>query len=148
MSRMAMNSTRLFRAAVGVLMLTAVLPAAAQKTTSRSLPNEPGKWKPWTFINLSSSDLKLLGFTLPEARAFETRLKQIAEIFRASPIWNPPMGVDPALTGMALGPEAYSSPYAKKLTYRRSTRWRPRARRRSNTNGGTGSAMKPRRSPA
>jgi len=109
-----MHSAKLFRAAVGVLMLTAVMPAAAQKTTARSLPNEPGKWKPWTFINLSSSDLKLLGFTLPEARAFEARLKQIAEIFRTSPVWNPPMGVDPALTGMALGPPAYF-PYAKML---------------------------------
>lgn len=114
---MAMHSTKLFRAVVGVLMLTAVLPAAAQNATSRSLPNEPGKWKPWTVINLSSSDLKLLGFTLPEARAFETRLKQIAEIFRTSPVWNPPMGVDPSLSGMAFGPEHYW-PYAKKVAYR------------------------------
>jgi hypothetical protein len=98
-------------------MLTAVLPGAAQNVTTRSLPNEPGKWRPWTFINFSSSELKLSGFTLPDARAFETRLEQIAEIFRASPIWNPPVGVDPSLTGMAFGPAAYW-PYAKKLTYR------------------------------
>ncbi len=114
---MAMRSARLFRAAVGVLMLTAVLPAAAQKSTMRSLPNEPGKWRPWAFNKFSSSDLKLLGFTLPDARAFETQLKQIAEIFRTSPIWNPPMGVDPSLNGGVFGPGEYS-PYAKKLPYR------------------------------
>lgn len=73
-----MHSARLFRAAVGVLMLTAVL---------------------------------------PDARAFETQLKQIAEIFGTSPIWNPPMGVDPSLNGGVLGPAEYS-PYAKKLPYR------------------------------
>src|SRR5450830_1291164 len=112
---MAMH--RLFRAAVGVLILTAALPAAAQNSTARSLTNEPGKWKPWTFINLSSSDLKILGFTLPEGRAFETRLRQIAEIFRTSPVWTPPMGVDPELVGGHFGPGEYP-PYTKKLTYR------------------------------
>jgi hypothetical protein len=61
--------------------------------------------------------LKVLGYTLPNARAFEARLRQIAEIFRTSPVWNPPMGVDPALTGMAFGPDAYTSPFTKKLTY-------------------------------
>jgi hypothetical protein len=116
---MAMNSTRLFRAVVGVLMLAAVLPTAAQKETTRviSLASEPGKWRPWTFNSLSPSDLKLLGFTLADARAFETRIKQIAEIFRTSPVWNPPMGVDPSLSGMAFGPEHYSLG-ATKVTYR------------------------------
>lgn len=74
---MTMLSARLFRAAVGVLMLAGVLPAAAQKSTTRSLPSEPGKWKPWAY-NFSPSDLKILGFTLSDGRAFETRLKQIA----------------------------------------------------------------------
>lgn len=113
---MTMLSARLFRAAVGVLMLAGVLPAAAQKSTTRSLPNEPGKWKPWAY-NFSPSDLKILGFTLSDGRAFETRLKQIAGIFRTSPVWNPPMGVDPSLTGGVFGPEVYP-PYARKLKNR------------------------------
>ena len=113
---MATHSTRLFRAAIGVLMLTAALPAAAQKATTRSLSNEPGKWRPWAF-NFSSSDLKILGFTLADGRTFATRLRQIAEIFRTSPVWTPPMGVDPSLTGGMFGPGEYP-PYAKKLPYR------------------------------
>ncbi len=113
-----MKRLSLFRAVGCVLMLAAVRPAAAQSATARSLPNEPGKWKPWTFINLSSSDLEIVGVTLSEARAFEARLEQIAEIFRTSPVWNPPMGGDPALSGMAFGPDAHSSRAAKKLTYR------------------------------
>jgi hypothetical protein len=60
----------------------------------------------------------MLGFTLADARAFDARMKQIADIFRASPVWNPPMGVDPSLSGMAFGPSEYWSASAKKRTYR------------------------------
>lgn len=113
-----MHSTGLFRAAVGVLLLTVVPPVAAQNTTARPLPNEPGKWKPWTFNSNSSSELKMLGFTLADARAFDARMKQIADILRASSVWNPPMGVDPSLSGGAFGPSEYWSASAKKGTYR------------------------------
>ncbi len=110
---MAKHSPSVFRAAAGVLVLAAVTSAAGQKTTSRSLVNDPGKWQPWTCISLSPSDLKNLGFAPSDAAAFRTRLNQIAEVFRISPVWNPPMGVDPSLTGSLFGPSTYV-PYAKK----------------------------------
>lgn len=114
-----MPSARLLRAVLGVLLLLTVAPpATAQDTTARPLPNEPGKWKPWTFTVNSSSELKMLGFTLAEARAFEARMKQIADILHASPVWNSPMGVDAYLGGMAFGPSEYPSTSAKKGTYR------------------------------
>ncbi|MFA5911631.1 MAG: hypothetical protein WC815_22870 [Vicinamibacterales bacterium] len=111
---MAINAAGVVRVIVGVLMLAAALPAAGQKTTTRSLANEPGTWRPWTCNGLSPSDLKILGFTLADTNAFKTRLQHIADLFRASPVWNPPMGVDPSLSGSLFGPSAYS-PSAKKL---------------------------------
>ncbi len=111
---MTIHPTRLFWTALAVLMLTAAPSPGAQKATTRTLSNEPGTWHTWTCNGLSQSDLKLLGFTLSDANAFKTRLQQIAEIFRTSPVWNPPMGVDPSLTGALFGPSTYF-PYAKKL---------------------------------
>jgi len=106
----------LFCMTLGILMLTAALSAGAEKTTTRTLSNEPHTWRPWTCNGLPASDLKLLGFTLSDANAFKTRLQQIADIFRKAPVWNPPMGVYPHLSGSLLGPPAYI-PYAKKLKY-------------------------------
>lgn len=108
--------TRLFQPLLGMLMLGLILPAtlaAGDQTTLRSLPNEPGKWRPWTCGDLSASDLKNLGFSRTDADSFKARLQQIAEIFRLSPVWNPPLGVDPSLSGSFFGPSSYF-PYAKK----------------------------------
>ena len=111
---MAKHVPGVCRAAVCVLVLAAVLPVAGQKTTVRSLVNEPGTWQPWTCSGLSPSDLKPLGYGASDASAFQTRLRQIADVFRASLVWNPPMGVNPSLTGSLFGPSAYF-PYAKRL---------------------------------
>jgi len=101
------------RVAAAVLVLAATVPAAGQNTTTRSLVDEPGTWLPWTCGGLSPSDLKLLGYGASEAAAFQARLKQIADVFRGSPVWNPPRGVNPSLTGSLFGPSAYF-PYAKR----------------------------------
>jgi len=111
---MTKHPTRLFLAALAVMMLTALPSPGAQNATTRTLSNEPGTWRPWTCNGLPQSDLKLLGFTQSDVDAFKTRLQQIAEIFRTSPVWNPPMGVDPSLTGSLFGSSTYS-PSAKKL---------------------------------
>lgn len=110
---MKLRSTRLLFPIFGLLMLTAVLFADSQEATTRTLANEPGTWHPWTCGGLSPSDLKNLAFTPSDVNAFKTRLQQIAEIFRTSPVWNPPMGVDPSLTGSFFGPSSYF-PYARK----------------------------------
>ncbi len=111
---MTKHPLKLLLAALAVMMLTAVPSPGAQKATTRTLSNEPGTWRPWTCGGHSASDLKLLGFTQSDAEAFKTRLQQIAEIFRKSPVWNPPMGVDPSLTGSLYGVSVYPSS-AKKL---------------------------------
>ncbi|MEI6670312.1 MAG: hypothetical protein WCP29_19380 [Acidobacteriota bacterium] len=117
---MAHHSPSLLRAAAGLLVRAAAiiaavaLPVAAQETTMRSLVNEPGTWHPWTCGTISANELKLLGFTTADANAFKTRLKQIADVFRASPVWTPPLGVNPALTASLFGPST-NYPYPKGL---------------------------------
>jgi hypothetical protein len=109
---MAITSAIRFRSVVSLLLLLTVLPARAEQT-SRFLLNEPGTWKPWTF-NLAASDLKLLGMTAADGKTFETRVKQIGDIFRASPIWSSPIGVDALITGSAGFPGNYTA-YVKGL---------------------------------
>ena len=109
---MAIASAIRFRSLVSLLLLLAV-PSARAGQKLHFLINEPGTWKPWTF-NLGTSDLRLLGMTAADGKAFETRLKQIADVFRASPVWNPPIGVDPLISGSAGAPGDYSA-YVKGL---------------------------------
>ncbi|MEK6742648.1 MAG: hypothetical protein AABZ15_03510 [Nitrospirota bacterium] len=111
---MTLHLTRLFLTIFSVILLTAAPSLGAQKATTRTLSNEPGTWRPWSCGGHSASDLKLLGFTPSDADAFKTRLQRIADIFRKSPVWNPPMGVDPSLTGSLYGVSVYPSS-AKKL---------------------------------
>jgi hypothetical protein len=109
---MIMQQTRQFCAALAVILLTAA-PAPGAQDEIRTLANEPGKWQPWTCGTLSQNDIKSYGLTLSDVNAFMTRLRQIAEVFRSSPVWNPPIGVDPSLSGSLFMPWT-PSPAAKK----------------------------------
>lgn len=104
----------LFTALV-VILLTAATSAGAQEATMRILANEPGKWRPWTCGSLSKNELKTYGLTQSDINAFKVRLQRIAEVFRSSPVWNPPTGVDPSLTGSLFMPWTASSATKKAL---------------------------------
>lgn len=111
---MTMHPAGRFCATIALLMLIAAPSFGAQNSATRTLSNEPGTWRPWSCGGFSASDLKLLGFTQSDAEAFKMRLQLIADNFRKSPVWNPPMGVDPSLTGAFYGVSIYPSS-AKKL---------------------------------
>jgi hypothetical protein len=110
---MTMHPARLFCAALAVILLTAASSLNAQQPTMRTLANEPGTWRPWTCIGLSQNDIKSYSLTQSDVDAFKARLQQIAEVFRSSPVWSPPMGVDPSLTGSLFMP---SIPGAKRTS--------------------------------
>src|ERR1051326_6020694 len=84
--------------------LAAVLLLAGQKGTLRFLPDEPGVMRPYKFETLSPADLRRAGAAAADASAFEARVTQIAEVFRNSPVWNPPKGVDVLVTAHATVP--------------------------------------------
>ena len=108
-----MQPTRQLFTALAAILLTAATSLGAQQATMRTLANEPGTWRPWTCGSLSHNDLKTYGLTLSDVNAFKVRLRQIAEIFRSSPVWNPPVGVDPSLSGSLFMPWT-ASPAARK----------------------------------
>ena len=114
---MAIRSSIRFRFLLSLLLLVVVLPARAGQGTLRFLINEPGVWRPWHF-NVSDQDLRLLGMTAADGKAFETRLKQIADVFRSSPVWNPPIGVDPLISASADAPGDYSAYLKGAVKYR------------------------------
>ncbi len=67
---------------------------AGQQGTLHFLSDEPGTIRPYRFETFSANDLRRLGATATDAKAFESRVKELADVFRNSPVWNPPKGVD------------------------------------------------------
>lgn len=109
---MTMQPIRPLFTALVLSLLIAALSAGAEDTM-RVLPNEPGKWRPWRCGSLSKNELKAYGLSQSDVTAFQARLQQIAGLFRSSPAWSPPIGVDPSLSGSLFMPWA-ASPAAKK----------------------------------
>ena len=108
-----MRQTRQFCAALAVILLTVAPSPGAQQAKMRTLANEPSTWRPWTCNSLSQNDIKSHGLTQSDVNAFKTRLQQIAGVFRASPVWTPPIGVNPSLSGSLFMPWT-ASPATKK----------------------------------
>src|SRR5215831_3709083 len=78
------------------------------------LSDEPGKFRPWKYQGFSAQDLRAAGATAADASAFEQRMKQLADVLKASPVWNPPKGVDALLSGgggMPVPPKVTPLPY-------------------------------------
>lgn len=108
-----MQTIRQLFVALVVPLLIAVAAAGAEEARMQVLPNEPGRWRPWTCNTLSKNELKTYGLHSSEVNAFRVRLQQIAELFRSSPGWSPPIGVDPSLSGSLFMPWT-ASPATKK----------------------------------
>jgi hypothetical protein len=86
--------------------LAVVVLLAGQQGTLRTLSNEPGKWHPWSFQggDPSPGELRRLGATAADVTAIRTRIKQVADILHATPVWVTPMGVDAHLSGSVSAP--------------------------------------------
>src|SRR5215471_5733887 len=84
------------------LLLAGIL--TGQQGTLRFLPDEPGVIRLYKFGAFSPADLRRLGGTAADAKTFEANVKQIADVFRDSPVWNPPRGVDVLVSGQAVVP--------------------------------------------
>ena len=101
---MTMQPMRQLFTALVVSLLIAASSAGAEEATIRILSSEPGRWRPWTCGSLSKNELKTYGLTQSDVNAFQVRLRQIAEVFRSSPAWSPPIGADPSLSGSLFMP--------------------------------------------
>lgn len=110
-----MQPIRKLSALLFVALVIATTSAGAEQPWIRVLPNEPGKWSPWRCNSLSKNELKPYGLSQSEVNAFTVRIKQVAEIFRSSPVWSPPIGVNPSLSGSLFMPWAPSPAAKKKL---------------------------------
>jgi len=89
-------------------LLTSLFAAAAlltgQQGTLRFLSDEPGTIRPYGYEALSAAELRRVGASTADARAFEALVKQVADVFRNSPVWNPPKGVDVLVSAQASVP--------------------------------------------
>ncbi len=110
---MTMQAIRPFFTALVVSLLIAATTAGAEDARIQLLAREPGTWRPWTCNGLSKNELKTYGLSMSDVNAFKARLQQIAGLFRSSPGWSPPIGVDPSLSGSLFMPWS-ASPAAKK----------------------------------
>ena len=87
----------------------AATPAAAQMEAA---PNEPGVWGKWR-VETDSMLVRDYKLTKKELALWQARLKSIADIFRAAPVLQQPLGFDPMLWGALLSPQdayAWHSP--------------------------------------
>src|SRR3954467_14338898 len=89
-------------------LLTSLFAAAAlltgQQGTLRFLSDEPGTIRPYRYETLLAADLRRVGASTADASAFEALVKQVADVFRNSPVWNPPTGVDVLVSAQASMP--------------------------------------------
>jgi len=86
----------------------------AQQGELRILANEPGKWRPWSFSGAAPSpgELRRLGATAADVAAIQARIKGVADVLHAAPVWLSPMGVDAHLSGSVSAPIVLSTqPY-------------------------------------
>ncbi len=88
-------------------LLISVLAAAVlagQQGKLLFLSDEPGKIRPYSYQPFSPAELRRLNATAADAKTFAAHVKEIADLFRDSPVWNPPIGVDVLVSAQASVP--------------------------------------------
>ena len=73
--------------------------AGFQASISPRMPDHPGKFRPWRFVNMSPEGP--LRLTPAEIKAMEASLQQVVDVLRKVPLLNPPTGFEMDFHGSA-----------------------------------------------